>query len=265
MKNNKELEDIVKEANLDKEDAENLGINIYTSDDEDEKEKVVEKLKPEWKNEPTFDDLNNDFIEAMNYHEEFKGKLLTRRKNFEGGPEIEAPKGKSKYKPKLIRKNAEWKYPALEDPFLSNNDLFKINPRTWEDEKAAHQNELILNYQWNVLINRVKFINDLVRADVNEGTAIVKVLWNSEWGTKIVEEEREVFMTVEESFMHLMTMLQNGEITQEEFDRKTSSGELVSKGKEKVYIEKETLIKNQPEYEVCNPANVIIDKFNSIY
>ena len=37
-------------------------------------------------------------------------------------------------------------------------------------------------------------------------------------------------MSVEESFMHLMTMLQNGEITQEEFDRKTSSGELVSKG-----------------------------------
>ena len=259
MKNNKELEDIVKKANLDKEDAENLGINIYTSDDEDEKEKVVERLRPEWNNEPTFDDLNNDFIEAMNYHEEFKAKLLTRRKNFEGGPDIEAPKGKSKYKPKLIRKNAEWKYPALEDPFLSNNDLFKINPRTWEDEKAARQNELILNYQWNVLINRVKFINDLVRADVNEGTAIVKVLWNSEWGTKTVEEEKEMFMSVEESFMHLMTMLQNGEITQDEFDRKTSSGELVSKGTEKVYVERETLIKNQPEYEVCNPANVIID------
>ena len=160
MKNNKELEDIVKKANLDKEDAENLGINIYTSDDEDEKEKVVERLRPEWNNEPTFDDLNNDFIEAMNYHEEFKANLLTRRKNFEGGQDIEAPKGKSKYKPKLIRKNAEWKYPALEDPFLSNNDLFKINPRTWEDEKAARQNELILNYQWNVLINRVKFVND---------------------------------------------------------------------------------------------------------
>ena len=95
MKNNKELEDIVKEVNLDKEDAENLGINIYTSDDEDEKEKVVEKLRPEWKNEPTFDDLNNDFTEAMNYHEEFKAKLLTRRKNFEGGPDIEAPKGNS--------------------------------------------------------------------------------------------------------------------------------------------------------------------------
>ena len=41
--------------------------------------------------------------------------------------------------------------------------------------------------------------------------------------------------------------------------RKTSSGELVSKGTEKVYVERETLIKNQPEYEVCNPANVIID------
>ena len=42
-------------------------------------------------------------------------------------------------------------------------------------------------------------------------------------------------MSVEESFMHLMTMLQNGEITQEEFDRKTSSGELVSERRLPIY------------------------------
>ena len=68
----------------------------------------------------------------MNYHEEFKAKLLTRRKNFEGGPDIEAPKGKSKYKPKLIRKNAEWKYPALElDGYAV--ELYKEN-EIWLDK-----------------------------------------------------------------------------------------------------------------------------------
>ena len=257
-KEKQNLNEIMIATNLDREDLEDSGINIFKSDDLEEKKEIT-KLKPEWKNEPTFDDLNNDFIEAMNYHEEFKEKLLLRKKNFEGGPEINAPKGKSNYRPKLIRKNAEWKYPALEDPFLSSTDLFKINPRTWEDEKAAEQNEIILNYQWHTKINRVKFINDIVRGDVDEGTVIVKVLWNAEWGTKLVEEEKEIFMTTEESFMHIMNMVQNGEMTQEEADLKLSNGELISKGTEKVYVDKETLIKNEPEFEVCNPANVIID------
>ena len=87
-------------------------------------------------------------------------------------------------------------------------------------------------------IHRIKMnnINSIVTArffcitKLAKVEIVIKRFW--QWGTKVVEEEREMFMSVEESFMHLMTMLQNGEITQEEFDRKTSSGELVSKGKE---------------------------------
>jgi hypothetical protein len=59
--------------------------------------------------------------------------------------------------------------------------------------------------------------------------------------------------------MIMMQQVQNGEITQEEADAKMANGELISKGMEKVYKEEETLIKNQPSYEVCNSANVIID------
>lgn len=230
-----------------------MGNNIIESAD------TNKKLKPEWKNEPTFDDLNNDFIEATYSHEAFKAKLLIRKENFEGGKPIEVPKGRSTHRPKLIRKQAEWKYPAIEDPFLSTVDMFKINPRTWEDEAAAKQNELILNYQWNTKINKVKLVNDISRADVDEGTVIVKVGWEAEWGTKIVEEQQEHFATAEESFMIMMKQVQDGEITQEEADAKMASGELVSKGMQTVYVEKETLIKNQPSYEVCNSANVIID------
>ena len=230
-----------------------MGNNIIEAAD------TNKKLKPEWKNEPTFDDLNNDFIEAMYSHEAFKAKLLIRKENFEGGKPIEVPKGRSTHRPKLIRKQAEWKYPAIEDPFLSTVDMFKINPRTWEDEAAAKQNELILNYQWNTKINKVKLVNEISRADVDEGTVIVKVGWEAEWGTKIVEEQQEQFATAEESFMIMMKQVQDGEITQEEADAKMASGELVSKGMQTVYVEKETLIKNQPSYEVCNSANVIID------
>lgn len=238
--------------------AEDTGIDMGNTPDKSEKE-VIKKLRPEWKNEPTFDDLNNDLTEANYSHEEFKEKLLTRREYFEGGPAIKAPLNRSKYRPKLIRKNAEWKYPAIEDPFLSTVDMFKINPRTWEDEKSAKQNEIILNYQWNTKINKVKLVNDISRFIVDEGTVIVKVGWDAEWGTKLVEKEQEMFATPEESFMTIMQQVENGEITQEEADAFMAEGKLISKGLEKVYVEEEVLVRNQPSYEVCNAANVIID------
>ena len=220
---------------------------------------TLKKLRPDWKNEPTFDDLNADFTEATYSHETFKAKLIIRKENFEGGKPIEAPKGRSTHRPKLIRKNAEWKYPSIEDPFLSTVDMFKINPRTWEDEAAAKQNEIILNYQWNTKVNKVKLVNEISRAGVDEGTVIVKVGWDAEYGTKIVEVEEEQFATPEESFLTIMQQVQTGEITQEEADAMMAEGQLVSKGMQKVYKEQETLIKNQPSYEVCNSANVIID------
>ena len=230
-----------------------MGNNIIEAAD------TLKKLRPDWKNEPSFDDLNADFIEATYSHETFKAKLIIRKENFEGGKHIEAPKGRSNHRPKLIRKNAEWKYPSIEDPFLSTVDMFKINPRTWEDESAAKQNEIILNYQWNTKINKVKLVNEISRADVDEGTVIVKVGWDAEYGTKIVEAEEEQFATAEESFLTIMQQVETGEITQEDADAILAEGKLVSKGMEKVYKEKETLIKNQPSYEVCNSANVIID------
>ena len=220
---------------------------------------TLKKLRPDWKNEPTFDDLNADFTEATFSHETFKAKLIIRKENFEGGKPIEAPKGRSTHRPKLIRKNAEWKYPSIEDPFLSTVDMFKINPRTWEDEAAAKQNEIILNYQWNTKINKVKLVNEISRAGVDEGTVIVKVGWDAQYGIKTVEAEEEQFATPEESFLTIMQQVQTGEITQEEADAMMAEGQLVSKGMQKVYKEQETLIKNQPSYEVCNSANVIID------
>ena len=68
-----------------------------------------------------------------------------------------------------------------------------------------------------------------------------------------------MFATPEESFMTIMQQVENGEITQEEADAFMAEGKLISKGLEKVYVEEEVLVRNQPSYEVCNAANVIID------
>lgn len=84
---------------------------------------------------------------------------------------------RSRVQPKLIRKQAEWRYASLSEPFLATEDIFRVNPVTYEDTYAANQNELVLNYQFNTQLNKIKLIDDYVRAAVDTGTAIIRVGW----------------------------------------------------------------------------------------
>ena len=55
-------------------------------------------------------------------------------------------KPRSKVQPKLVRKNSEWRYPSLSEPFLNNAQLFRLRPLSADDVGSAHQNEMLLNY-----------------------------------------------------------------------------------------------------------------------
>lgn len=220
---------------------------------------VDRKLQPSWKNEPTFDDLNKDREAAGNYQNTIRENLNRWEESRDGGKPIKVKKGKSSDRPKLIRKQNEWKYPTLEEPFLNTQDMFEINPRTFEDKDAAFQNGIVLNYQWATKINKVKLIGDIVRTVVDEGTVIVKTGWDMEEGVKIVEEEQPVYASPEESAILMQQAVESGEMSPEEYEARVQTGEPFAVGMEKVYVERETLIKNQPTYEVCNNANTIID------
>lgn len=220
--------------------------------------KMAEKLT-DWNNEPGYSDLNADLESAGSYQDRVREKLLEWEQTREGGPKVKTKPGKSTIRPKLVRKQNEWKYPALEEPFLSTSDMFKIKPKTEEDPAAALQNEQLINYQWSSEIDKVALVGEIVRTVIDEGTVIVKTGWESEEGTKIVEEERPVYANPEESMMMLQQMVQSGEITEARAQAMIETGEPVQKGTEKVYVEKETLVVNRPKYEVCNNANVIVD------
>lgn len=140
-----------------------------------------------WKNEPTLRDLKQDLEDAKPSHDGQKTQIgvWLDNLNVTGKAKIETAKGNSKIVPKLIRKQAEWRYPALTEPFLSTDDVFNVKPITWEDRDAAKQNELVLNHQFNTRIDKTRFIDEYVRAAVDEGTAIVRVGWDFE------EEEYE--------------------------------------------------------------------------
>lgn len=131
----------------------------------------------DWKNEPTINDLKENIDDAEIDQASHKNDVtawLSNRANVRAKVE-----GQSNVAPKLIRKQGEWRYSSLADPFLSTPDLYNVYPETAGDVKRAKQNELVLNKQFNTQINKVKFIDDFVRDAVDIGTVVVKTGWLS--------------------------------------------------------------------------------------
>lgn len=143
-----------------------------------------------WANEPSAKDLQGDLEGAKPAHDTFVIKLKRWRdlNAVEGSAKAPKIKGRSQVQPKLIRRQAEWRYSALSEPFNSSEKMFDVSPTTWEDGDAARQNELVLNYQFRSKINRVSFMDNYVRASVDEGTALVRVGW-CRYVTKVDKEQ----------------------------------------------------------------------------
>jgi hypothetical protein len=228
----------------------------------------------EWKNEPTLRDLKSDLNEAQPEHDTQVSKITgyLDNLNVEGAAKVKAPAGRSKIVPKLIRKQAEWRYAALSEPFLSTDDLFDVAPVTWEDKAGAIQNQTLLNSQFRTAIDKVKFIDEYVRTGVDEGTIICRVAWESE-----DEEYTDTFPQVEyvvdpesaELHQELAQIKQenpNAYYTDVPEELRTAHDLTVENGKPirpniTGYAEetRTRTIKNRPTIEVCDYRNVIVD------
>ena len=147
-----------------------------------------EKLQPEWAKAPTIYDLKHDLTASKPSHDNMVLAIERWRDHMHciGEAAPKKVKGRSSVTPKLIRKHAEWRYPSLSEPFLGQDTLFTCKPRTWEDTKAAQQAQILLNYQFETCIDKVDFIDDLVRAAVDEGTVAIELGW-----CQIIKTRRE--------------------------------------------------------------------------
>ena len=140
---------------------------------------IAKALQPDWENAPTVADLEQDFTEAQADHSHIVEKI-TRwldNLNMTGTAKLAPIKGRSNVQPKVIRRQAEWRYSSLSDPFLSTADLFDVHPISHEDTARAEQNSTILNHQWGTVLNKQKFVDDMVHTAVDEGTVICRVGW----------------------------------------------------------------------------------------
>ena len=155
-----------------------------TADDFKEDRKLTK-----WENEPSISDLKQNLDDAAqdnDAHLLLVDKWLENLSMTGAAKPIEV-EGNSSVGPKVIRRQAEWRYSSLAEPFLSTPDIFNVHPITAGDRKRAKQNELVLNNQFNTKINKVAFIDTFVRDAVDIGTVIVKVGWDTE-ETEVTEE-----------------------------------------------------------------------------
>ena len=227
----------------------------------------------EWKKQPSILELKEIFQDAQPHHEGKVSQIETWLDNLlvEGKAKIKVAEGSSKIVPKLIRKQAEWRYPSLSEPFLSTSDLFRVSPVSWEDRGAAQQNQLLLNHQFNTKIDKVRFIDEYVRTAVDEGTVIVRTGWEFE-EEEIEGEFPEFSYVVDPSFGPTLEQLDQIKVSDPEAYRTQVPAELREahrmsqevgspvRPQQTGVATKQTRTKvNRPTVEVCDFRNVIVD------
>lgn len=175
-------------------DSQKVSVDTEVYDPKELDKADSEKLT-EWDVEPSIEDIKGDLEYARQENVDQKANVegwlnLRNASGPESGKKTKAA-GRSAVQPKLIRKHNEWRYPALSEPFLNNDRMFNINPRTFEDKAAADQNQLLLNWQFDTKLNKVDFVDRFVRKTVDEGTCVVRVGWERK--TEKVQVEKPVY------------------------------------------------------------------------
>lgn len=228
----------------------------------------------DWANPPSIRDLKQDLLEAKDAQQSQVAKIETWLDNLHvrGAAQVKTAKGNSAIVPKLIRKQAEWRYAALSEPFLSSPDIFDVSPVTWEDKEAAKQNQILLNNQFNTRIDKVGFIDSYVRTAVDEGTVILQVGWAFE------EEEYEAEVPIVEYRVNpeYLAMHQHigaiqaanpAQYTQEVPEELQKAHDIFLQTNQPIEpvilgYETQTLtrtIRNHPTVEICDYRNLTID------
>ena len=216
----------------------------------------------DWANPPSVSDLKADFDEARQSHNTHISKVTDWIDILRGKRNFTPLKNRSAVVPKLVRKQNEWRYAALEEPFLSTDDMFKVNPVTADDVESAKQNELILNKQFRVDIPRVQFINKFIRTAVNTGTVIIKLAWESETGIVNEEQMQDIFAQNEdEAFEFLMFLVQSGQMAEEQMMEIMESGQWtqIPVDQQPITVQVEKTYINRPVLEIKDSRKVIID------
>ena len=243
---------------------------------ETEKTLAVSIKMTDWANEPTISDLKADYESAKPAHDAHVQSVDRWRDllHVRGKSKPIKVKGRSSVQPKLIRKQAEWRFPGLSEPLLNNHKLFDVRPVTFEDAAAAKQNSLVLNHQFRTQMNRVKLVDDMVRAQVIEGSLVLRTGWERKtvkvmetvpvWAYYMIEtpEDMEAFQqAVQEQEADPRGFEENApaELIESVRYYKETGETLVAVQEGEQQVEVEKVLINRPVVQVMNTDNVMFD------
>ena len=243
----------------------------YLLDDDDEESSNAVVSMTQWENPPTLDDLKQDYTDAQAAHDVHATnvKRWLDNLNIEGEAKRKKTKGRSSIVPKLIRKQAEWRYAALSEPFLSTEDVFNVDPVTYEDREAAQQNALVLNNQFNTKIDKVRFFDEYIRTAVDEGTVILRTGWEFQEEEVVVmvpdyqivpiqdPQQLEVMSQATQAMQQgqeIPPEMQNAVMLSQQYGRPVMQQQVG----EHEEIQMKTVV-NKPTVEVCSHADITID------
>ncbi len=244
--------------------------------DEISQDDVEKTSRTGWKKEPTIEQLKKNLEDADSENQDHVTKVSKWLSNLHitGAAKISTPKGHSEIQPKLIRKQAEWRYASLSEPFLSTPDIFNVYPITAGDKNRAEQNALVLNNQFNNKIRKVAFIDEYVRNAVDVGTVAVKCGWESK-EEEITKEEAVIEFILEptgrlaERYQWLLQLKAENPEAYLDYDRPgleqalqmfMTSGEAYMPRETGEFEEVTNTVetKNQPTVETLDTRNLII-------
>lgn len=181
------------------------------------KSKILKALKADLKSsEP----LKND-----------QDALIAKWKaEYNGEPYGNESAGKSAIVSRDIKKQSEWQHASIIEPFVSTSEVIKCTPITFEDEKAARQNEILLNTQFCRKFDRFNFMSKSAKVLDREGTVVIQTGWDY--------EEKRTESTVD-------VVVTNEETGEEELSQET--------------VTEITVLKNQPTAKVCRNSDIYLD------
>lgn len=231
----------------------------------------------DWANEPSPQLLRQDLEMAKLSHDSQVSKIQGWNDLMYIKGKAKPPKvaGRSSVQPKLIRRQAEWRYSAMTEPFLGTQKMFQVSPTTWEDKAAAIQNELLLNWQFRTKMNKVKLVDDFVRSAVDDGTCICQIGWCRE--TRKVKEEVPVYSfydaSTDPTATEMLAAAAQMKIDNPNFYEQSTPDEIkqavdyynetgqitiaVVTGSQEVEVDK--VIRNHPTVDIIHPSNFYVD------
>ena len=121
--------------------------------------------------------VEHDLKESKQYHDDVMGEIAEWIKEYNGEPYGNEQDGRSKIVWKLIKKQGEALVSNIIKPFLGSFDIVELNPVTEADVYKTKVSEKLINHYWNKEFKPVKFLKNLGKVMVPEGTVFMRVGW----------------------------------------------------------------------------------------